>query len=115
MDLQLSELVGHNYINVDNAKTSVINISDEIESNTTIDVHLDNSNASITLDTTMQHLTAGLHENKQQFKWPLEKEHQNKLQIAIKDSLTLGKSSWSEMLKLRMDHKPNNNDTTNKS
>lgn len=108
MDLQLSELTGHNYIKLDKAKSTIINISDEIENGTTITAKVDNNDAIIALDTTLQHLSAGLHEKNKNFSWPLDKEHHHKLHISAKNSLTLRKSSWSDMLRLKMSQNNNN-------
>ncbi|KAM7341901.1 protein FAM185A [Cochliomyia hominivorax] len=111
MNLQLSELQGENIIEAKNLSTSVINISDDIEKNTMFDVNLtgDVNTSIISLDASLEHLSSGLSENKQQFQWPLSQKQQqpNKLNVVSKNSLTLGKSSWMEMMRLKMAKKQN--------
>uniref|UniRef100_A0A1I8Q8P5 Adhesin domain-containing protein n=1 Tax=Stomoxys calcitrans TaxID=35570 RepID=A0A1I8Q8P5_STOCA len=114
MELQLSELTGDNCIRAKDAKSSIINISEEIENTTSITANLvDCNDSSITLDSSLQHLSSGLNEDKQSFTWPIDKEHAHKLQIFGKNSLILGKSSWSDMLRLHMTKSANNNKNNN--
>lgn len=107
MNLQLSELEGDNTIQANNLTTSVINISDDIEKNTSVEIKLaeDATETCITLDKTLEHLTPALNANKHHFKWPLEEECKNKLTVSSKCSLTLGKSSWMNMMSLKMAEK----------
>lgn len=109
MNLQLSELQGDNCIEACNVSLSTINISDDIEKNTTVDVTLtgDPESSTINLDNSLEHLSSGLTANKQQFKWPLDQEQPNSLKVVSKNSLTLGKSSWMEMMRLQMAEKQN--------
>lgn len=109
MNLQLSELQGANYIEAGNVTLSTINISDDIEKNTTVDVSVtgDPETSTINLDTTLEHLSSGLAANKQQFKWPLDQQQPNLLKVVSKNSLSLGKSSWMEMMRLQMAAKQN--------
>ncbi|XP_065367599.1 uncharacterized protein LOC135960283 [Calliphora vicina] len=109
MYLQISELQGENTIEVNNLTSSIINISDDVEKNTLVDVNLtaDTDTSIITLDSTLKHLSLGLAENKQQFKWPLNKQQPNQLKVVSKSSTTLGKSSWMDMMRLQMAEKQN--------
>ncbi|KAI8128745.1 hypothetical protein FF38_09972 [Lucilia cuprina] len=111
MYLQLSELQGENTVECNNLTSSTINISDDIEKNTQIEVNLkgDINTSAIALDSSLEHFSAGLSKNKQQFKWPMEQQQQNQLKIISKSSLTLGKSSWMEMMSLQMAEKQNSN------
>lgn len=108
MNIQLSELQGESCIKSNDLSASVINISDEIEKNTLVEVNLiGNPSSTITLDVTLEHLSGALHENKQNFKWPLDQNQPNKLLVASKNSLILGKSSWMDMMRLQMEEKQN--------
>ncbi|XP_061394197.1 protein FAM185A [Musca vetustissima] len=113
MELQLSELNGENCIKSNQAKSIVINISDDIENNTSILANLQNKNSGITLDPSLQHLNEGLSENKQCFKWPKDKEQECKLEVNVNSPLTLGKSSWADMLRLKMQQNQKNNNNNN--
>ncbi|XP_075169097.1 uncharacterized protein LOC142241243 [Haematobia irritans] len=114
MELQLSELFGDSYIKTSDSKSSIVNISEEIENTTSIKAILvdNNDDSIITLDETVKHLNDGLCEKKQTFKWPMDTEHPHKLEISAKNAITIGKSSWSDMLRLRMTKSLNNNNNS---
>uniref|UniRef100_A0A1A9W9P8 Adhesin domain-containing protein n=1 Tax=Glossina brevipalpis TaxID=37001 RepID=A0A1A9W9P8_9MUSC len=102
MNIQLSELCGDNVIRTENMESAVVNISDVIENNANIEACIQNDVSIISLDDSLRHLTPGLNENKQNFKWNSEKSAETILKIYCKNEVTLGKSSWMDMTTLHM-------------
>lgn len=90
-----------------NLSTSVINISDNIKNNTLVEISLTGNvtESCITLDKTLEQLSPALNASKQYLKWHLEKNPHNKLTVTSKSSLTLGKSSWMDMMSTKMAEK----------
>ncbi|KAI9583488.1 uncharacterized protein LOC119636055 [Glossina fuscipes] len=102
MNIQLSELSGDNVIRTENMESAIVNISETIENNANIEANIENDVNTINLDDSLRHLTPGLNENKQNFKWNSETSREAILKIYCKNEVTLGKSSWMEMTSLHM-------------
>ncbi|XP_020806653.1 protein FAM185A [Drosophila serrata] len=99
LNIQLSELVGHNKIDAQNlTDEAVIYISQTIEQDLNIDVGA----SVVSLDTELEHLAHALSKDKSRFL--LSNENQHKLMVSStgQKGVRLGKQSWSDMMRQKL-------------
>lgn len=93
--LQLSELNGRNEINIENQeKESVINITEEIEKNTQIQVDA----GVVCLEKELEHVSSSLSQDRSKFQLSNQSENQLVISSKGKNGVRLGKMSWSDMM-----------------
>lgn len=93
--LQLSELNGRSEINVENQeKESIINITEDIEKNTDIQIEA----GVVCLDKELEHVSNALNEDKSKFSISNPSEHQLVVSSKGKNGVRLGKMSWSDVM-----------------
>ncbi|XP_017024884.1 protein FAM185A [Drosophila kikkawai] len=104
LNIQLSELVGHNKIDAQNlTDEAVIYISQTIEQDLNIDVGASN----ISLDTELEHLTHALSEDKSRFLLRNENNHKLMVSSQGQKGVRLGKQSWSDMMRQKLQNASN--------
>ncbi|KAI8040085.1 uncharacterized protein LOC128254184 [Drosophila gunungcola] len=99
LNLQLSELVGHNKIDAQNLKDeAIIHISQAIEQ----DLHIEVTAAEVKLETELEHVAHALNEDKSKFL--LNKSNTHRLQVSSTGDkgVRLGKQSWSDMMRQKL-------------
>ncbi|XP_055917145.1 uncharacterized protein LOC129949609 [Eupeodes corollae] len=97
VNVQLSEIVGDNKIITKTDDNVIINISDQIEETSYIEVN----SKKFTLDESLSHLSDCV-ENENHFRMSKEQDNCNKLLIESKGNLILGKLSWADSMKIAM-------------
>ncbi|KAH8394791.1 hypothetical protein KR222_006030 [Zaprionus bogoriensis] len=95
MFLQLSELNGSSEIIAQNQETeAVINISEDIEKNTSIQVDA----SQVNLDNALEHVSQSLNGDKSKFQLSNANENQLVVKSSGTNGVRLGKQSWGEMM-----------------
>lgn len=99
LNLQLSELVGHNNIDAQNlADEAIIYISQTIEQDLNIDVGA----SKVSLDAELEHLAHALNEDKSRFLLSNENKHHLMVSSTGQNGVRLGKQSWSDMMRQKL-------------
>ncbi|XP_016992787.2 protein FAM185A [Drosophila takahashii] len=97
LNIQLSELVGHNKIDAENLKEeAIIHISQAIEQ----DLHIEVTASEVKLETELEHVAHALNEEKNQFL--LSNSNTNRLQVSSTSRVRLGQQSWSDMMRQKL-------------
>ncbi|XP_017061898.1 uncharacterized protein LOC108101873 [Drosophila ficusphila] len=99
LNVQLSELVGHNKIDAQNLKDeAVIHISQAIEQ----DLHIEVSASEVKLEAELEHVAHALNETKN--KLLLGSSNTDRLQVCSTGGkgVRLGKQSWSDMMRQKL-------------
>jgi len=99
LNVQLSELVGHNKIDAHNLEEeAIIHISQAIEQ----DLHIEVTAPEVKLETELEHVAHALNEDKNKFL--LSNSNTNRLQVSSTGGkgVRLGKQSWSDMMRQKL-------------
>ncbi|EDW85675.2 uncharacterized protein Dwil_GK23203 [Drosophila willistoni] len=100
LSVQLSELMGENKIVADNlVNEAVIHISQVIEQ----DIHIDVRAPVIKLNDELKHVSHALNEDSSQFLLKNENSHQLLVIGTSEKGVRLGKQSWSDMMRQKLE------------
>ncbi|XP_016972432.1 uncharacterized protein LOC108039841 [Drosophila rhopaloa] len=99
LNVQLSELVGHNKIDAHNLEDeAIIHISQAIEQ----DLHIEVTASEVKLETELEHVAHALNEEKSKFLLNNSNTHRLQVSSTGGKGVRLGKQSWSDMMRQKL-------------